>query len=137
MGQKKNRLVGPVSKLSFCDVREGRDDSWFLSFEQRLNGECIYSSCSQIQSCWLFWIDGWRTVVFRRYVTSRVCRFLHPLHWFKLVNLLSSASSGVSMTVFVVLSMLSLPSAHCALSFVAQFVVIRLITCQAEGLVRS
>ena len=76
---------------------------------QRLNRGCSSSPCSQMQSGWVFSMDGCRTVVFRRYVTSRVCRFLYPLHWFKLVNHLSSVSPTVSMTVLVVLSMLSLP----------------------------
>ena len=70
--------------------------------------QCISSPCSQIQSCWLFWTDGLRTVVFRRYVPCRVCWSSHPIHWSKLVNRLSSASSTVSMTVLVVLSVLYL-----------------------------
>ncbi len=37
------------------------------------------------------------------------CVVLQPIHWSKFVNRLSSASSTVSMTVLVVLSMLSLP----------------------------
>jgi hypothetical protein len=79
----------------------------YAPFEQRLNCECTSSPCSQMQSGCLFLMDGCRTLVLRRYVTSRVCRSLHPLHWFKLVNHLSSASSVVSMTVLaVVLSML-------------------------------
>jgi len=76
---------------------------------QRLHRSCSSSPCSQMQSGWVFSMDGCRTVVFRRYVASRVCRFLHPLHWFKLVNRLLSASSTVSMTVLVALLMLSWP----------------------------
>ena len=69
---------------------------------QRLNRECSSSPYSRIQSGWVFSMDGYRTVVIRRYVVSRVCRFLHPIHWFKLANRLSSASPTVSMTVLVV-----------------------------------
>jgi hypothetical protein len=76
---------------------------------QSLNRECSSSPCSQMQSGWVFWMDSCRTVVFRRYVTGRVCCSSHPIHWFKFVNHLSSASSTVSMTVLVVLSMVSLP----------------------------
>ena len=75
---------------------------------QRLNRECSSSPCSQMQAGWVFSMDGCRTVVFRRYVTSRVCRSSRPIHWFKLVNHLSSDSSVVSMTILVVLSILSL-----------------------------
>ena len=80
----------------------------YAPFAQRLNGECSSSLCIQMQSGWLVVVDGRRTVVFRRYVASRVCRSSHSLHWFKLVNHLSSAFSVVSMTVLLVLSMLSL-----------------------------
>jgi hypothetical protein len=160
--------------IRFCDVQRGK--RWFASsqtllvyapFAQRLNGECSSPPCIQMQSGWLVVVDGCRTVVFRRYVASRVCRSSHSLHWFKLVYHLSSTFSVVSMIVLLVLSMLSLPcgfddlpsglvdvvfglswilrgletpfppqmsallvgrSAHLALSFVAQFVVIWLIT---------
>ena len=57
-----------------------------------------------MQSGCLVVVDGCRTVVFRRYVASRVCRSSHSLHWFKLVYHLSSAFSVVSMTVLLVLS---------------------------------
>ena len=65
--------------------------------------------CNQMQSGWLVVVDGCRTVVFRRYVASRVCRSSHSLHWFKFVYHLSSTFSVVSMIVLLVLSMLSLP----------------------------
>ena len=70
----------------------------YAPFEQRLNVECSSLLCSQMQSGWLFLMDGFRTDVFRRYVPSGVCWSPHR-HWSKLVNLLSSVSSTVSMTV--------------------------------------
>ena len=75
---------------------------------QWLNRECSSWPWSQMQSDWEFSMYGSRTVVFRRYMVRRVCRFLHPLHWFNLVNRLSSVTSTVSMTILVVLSILSL-----------------------------
>ena len=75
----------------------------YASSAQRLNSECSSSSCSQMQSGWMFSMDG-------------------QYHWYCLVNRLTSAlsyvSSVVSMTVLVVLSILSFPCARLVVSMV-------------------
>jgi hypothetical protein len=81
----------------------------YAPFVQRLNVECSSSLYSQMECGWLLLMDACRTDVFRRHVPSGVCWSPHQLHWPKPVNHLSSASSTVSMTVLVVLSILSLP----------------------------
>ena len=145
----------------------------YAPFEQRMNPERRSSLCIQMQSGWLLLMDGCRTDVCRRYVSSEVhsrrthftgpslsiaCRLLSPQYrcppsWScryclclvaSMTGLVLLTSSRLTLDALRGLKTLFPPqmspllvgrSAHLALLFVAQFVVIWLITCWTEGLI--
>ncbi len=91
MGRKPGeRMMGQLER--WTEAISGEFNSQEPPSEQRLNRECSSSSCVQMQTGWVFSMDSCRTVHSRLYVPSRVCWSSHQLHWFKLVNRLSSDS---------------------------------------------
>ena len=73
--ERKGRCLALVTLCSSCfGTTRKQGEKKCCPFAQRMNRGCSSSSCSQMQSGWGFSMDGYRTVVFRRHVASRVCR---------------------------------------------------------------